>query len=260
MKKLRVALCVFGQPRTMEFCFPSIKKHILDVYHPDVFVASDYQGDKIKDLFHPIDIEIHPSDEEAKIIGDRRFRYGDIVSFPEDAQSSIRPYENLSFMFKAWECGELLRKREIRYGIYDVVIAIRFDAKFLSIQEIALPEENCIYIPRVDACQNTINEFGLHVSSTGQGGVGYGAQIFWGSSAVVKSILDSYIWSDTCYNETHRWCGEMMLKWFCDRNNIKVKYTDVTFMLIRGDNEHPRSHEAGYGKLLSETNYPEYLV
>lgn len=255
---MKTALCVFGQPRTMEFCFPSLKKHILDVYNPDVFVASDSQGDRIKELYHPVAIEIHSPNEENQIMGEHRLRYGVAVPFPEVPQCPISPPANLSYMFKGWRCRELLKAHELIHGKYDVIIATRFDAKFLYIQPVIMPEENCVYVPRIDACQNPINKFGLHANGV-FGGVGYGGQIFWGSSDIVKGILDSYNWSDVCFKEINRWCGEMMFKWFCDKNNIKVKYTDVTFMLIRGDNAHPRSHEGGVGNPLSATNYPEYL-
>jgi hypothetical protein len=249
---MKVALCVFGQPRTFEYCFRSIKKHIIDTYKPDVFLASDYQEIRLKELYNPTDMKITSLVNELELIGERRYKYGAQVPFPEYPQYPIRPPEDLSFMFKQLKCVEMLQKHEDEYGKYDVVISTRFDAKFLHIQPINIPEQDTLYIPRIDACQNECDKNGLH------GGVGYGSHILWGSSDVMKSVLSSYIWSDECYNELHRWCGELMLKWFCDKHKIKVQHVDVTFMLIRGDNQNPRSYEDGRGYPLSPSNYPQY--
>lgn len=43
---MRTALCLSGQLRTFNSCYPSLKKYILDCFHPDVFVHTWYeQGD-----------------------------------------------------------------------------------------------------------------------------------------------------------------------------------------------------------------------
>jgi hypothetical protein len=244
---MKVALCIFGQPRTFSFCFPSVKKHILEPYSPDVFIASDSQGDRINALYNPVAVEIHSQDEEWQLIGERKNKYGTLVPFPEFPQYPISPPHDLSFMYKGWRCGELLKEYEATHGCYDVVIVTRFDTKFLYVQPITMPEENCLYLPTIDACHTVPDERF------------YASHLYWGSSAIGKLMLNAYNWSDQCYNEIHRWCGEMMLKWACDRNNIKVQHTNVNFMLIRGDSEHPRSFEAGWGYPLSATNYPEYL-
>lgn len=249
---MKAALCIFGQPRTFEYCFPSIKKHIIDPYKTDVFLTSCCQDIKLKEMYKPVAMEITSPTAELDLIGERRYKYGAQVPFPEFPQYPIRPPEDLSFMLKMLKCVELLKKHENEHGKYDVVISTRFDAKFLKIQPIIIPEQNTLYIPRIDACQNECDENGL------QGGVGYASHLLWGTSDLMKSVLSAYIWSDECYNEIHRWCGEMMLKWFCDNRKIKVEHVDVTFMLIRGDNKHPRSHEAGNGYPLSSTNYPQY--
>jgi hypothetical protein len=249
---MRVALCIFGQPRTFEFCFQSLKRHLLDPYKPDVFLASCYLDDRLREVYKPVAMEIHSIEDEWGLIGNRRYKYGAQVPFPEYPQYPIRPPEDLSLMFKSLKCVEMLKKYEDEHGKYDVVISTRFDAKFLQIQSITIPEPNTLYVPRIDACQNVCDANGLH------GGVGYGSHMLWGSSDVMKSVLSSYIWSDECYNELHRWCGELMLKWFCDKHKIKVQHVEVTFMLIRGDSHHPRSHEAGNGYPLSEYNYPQY--
>ena len=147
-------------------------------------------------------------------------------------------------------CIELLKTYELNHKPYDIIIATRFDTKFLYIQPITILEEKTFYVPRVDACQNKCDANGLH------GGVGYGSHLFWGLPGIIKPILDVYNWSDIAYRELHRWCGELMLKWFCEKNQIKVQHIDIKFMLIR--NRGANFLDGRY-KPLSATNHPEYL-
>ena len=43
---MKVALCMSGQPRFLERCFPSIKKNVIDVNSPDVFLHTwSYEGE-----------------------------------------------------------------------------------------------------------------------------------------------------------------------------------------------------------------------
>jgi len=251
-KPFRMAFCLYGQPRTMEFCAPSIKKHILDVYHPDVFACSDSQGDKIQELFNPVAMEIHSVEEENELMGEHRLRYGVI-------QHNSTPYpkfpnQDLSVMFKTWRCGEMMKENERINGTYDVVSASRFDSKYLSIEPIHIPEENTLYIPRVDANQGAADVNGVHW------GTGYSTHFFYGTSAIGRMLFDSYNWSDDHFNEMNEWNTEKALLWRCKKDNIKVVYIEVRFMLIRGTNERPLSAGAPGEQLpFSPTNYPEYI-
>jgi hypothetical protein len=223
---------------------------IVSPYKTDVFVCSDDRGVRIEELFHPTKMEIHGTNDVWKAIGDRKNIYGDWIQFPEFPQYYIVPPNDLAQMFRIWRCLEMLKEYESASGTYDVVIATRLDAKFLSVQPITQPEENMVYIPRVDACQNACDKNGLH------GGVGYGSHLFWGTSATMKGILDSYHWSDQAYKALNRWCGEMMFKWYCDTHNIKVVHTEVRFMLIRSS--YNKMLDARY-KPITNSHYPEYL-
>jgi hypothetical protein len=246
----RMAFCIYGQPRTMEFCFPSIKKHILDVYHPDVFICSDSQGDRIRELYNPVAMEIHSVEEENELMGERRLQYGLI-------QHNNTPYpkfptQDLSVMFKTWRCGEMMKEHERINGVYDITSGSRFDSKYLSIEPIHDPQENTIYLPRVDANQGAADVRGVHW------GTGYSTHFWYGTSVIGRMLLDSYNWSDEHYQATQEWNTEKALKWRCDKDGIKIHYIEVRFMLIRGTNELPCA--AGVEWLpLSPIYYPEYL-
>ena len=251
--KLRMALCLFGQPRTMEFCAPSLKKLLLDVYHPDVFICSTEQIDVMKKLYNPVKIETYSEDEIYKRMGDRKYKYVELVPIPGWPQMWINPRRELNYMWQGMKCKEMIAKYEMEHGIYDVVVATRFDVKFLYIQPITTPIKNCLYIPKIDAHQWEADKDGIHWH------LGYSAHMWWSSSKVAQILLDGYNYCDEHTEETGIWNGEARLKWVCDKNNIKEVLTDVTHMIIKGDKDHPRSCSLAYGKELSATHYPEYL-
>lgn len=249
---LRMAFCMYGQPRTMEFCFPSQKNHILDVYHPDVFVCSDSHGDRIRELYNPVAMEIHSLPEEASLMGEHRLRYGTVQH--NDTPYPKFPHQDLSVMFKAWRCGEMIKEHEKINGKYDILAATRFDTKYLSVEPIHTPVENSLYIPRVDANQGAADVRGVFW------GTGYSTHFWYASSDIGHILFDSYNWSDEHFQATGEWNTEKSLKWRCERDGIRIYYIEVKFMLIRGTNAVPLSAGApGFQLPLSPTNYPEYM-
>ena len=250
--KLRMALCLFGQPRTMEFCAPSLKKLLLDVYHPDVFICSTEQMDIMKILYDPKNIEIYSEDEIYARMGNKRTKFPVVVPIPGWPQMCINPGRELNYMWQGMRCKEMIAEHEKKYGKYDVIVATRFDVKFLYIQPITKPLEDCFYVPKIDAHQWEADWKGIHWH------LGYSAHMWWSSSKVAQILLDGYNYCNEHTAETGIWNGEARVKWVCDKNNINVVNTDVTHMLIKGDNEHPRSCSLKYGKELSATHYPQY--
>jgi hypothetical protein len=243
---MKIALCLYGQARTFEFCAPSVKKLIMDVYSPDVFICSDTQGDKLKELYRPVSMEII-SDSEVDSKLDKR-GYPEWASFPGWPQYHILISREMNYRYKEWRCGEMLKT----YGPYDVVVVTRPDIKFLHIDPITMPEENYLYLPKIDAHQWPADENGLFWH------VGYSAHTWWSSYSTAQKLLDSYHWCDDAFKALGCWSGELMLRWYCDQNNIRIKQTNVTQMIIKGDKNHPRSDSFEFGEPLSLTHYPEY--
>lgn len=249
---MKMAVCIYGQHRTAEFCAPSLKKFILDIYHPDVFVCSEWGGDILKRIYNPTGIEIYSEDETLKINANRNYSIGEwynIIGWP---QYHVNTKQALSSMFKGWRCREMLREYEIKHGDYDVVFVARPDVKFLYIDPITLPKENTLYLPRIDAHQWPADKDGIFWH------IGYSSHTWWSSSELAKRFLASYHWCDESFNETGAWNGEIMVKWFCDKYKVNIQQVDVTQMIIKGSKEHPLSCSFEYGKELSATHYPEY--
>lgn len=252
-KPLRMALCMYGQPRTMEFCYPSQKKHILDVYHPDVFICSSADETRMRQLYNPVAIEVHSPAAEENLMGEHRLRYGLVQH--NDTPYPKFPNQDLSVMWKAWRCGEMIREYEKEHGEYDILSATRFDTKYLSIEPIEdKPKENALYIPRVDANQGEADVRGVFW------GTGYSTHFWYANSRIGHMLFDLYNWSDDHFKATGEWNTEKALKWKCEQDGIRIHYIEVRFMLIRGTNSHPLSAGApGFQLPLSPTNYPEYI-
>jgi hypothetical protein len=205
-------------------------------------------------LYHPVAKEIRDDEHEEAEMGEHKWRYGIRQPCPNQPRYPKFPHQDLSSLFKTYRCGEMLKAHEATHGIYDVVIGMRFDIKFLHIQPITLPDPNTIYLPIIDGNQGHADPNGIYWET------GYSAHIIWGTSEMMHLCFDMYNWSDDYFKETGIWNTEMMLKWMCDKRNIQVIHTDVTHMLIRGGSENPLSCGApGHQLPFSETNYPEYI-
>jgi hypothetical protein len=153
-------------------------------------------------------------------------------------------------MFLVTKCNELIKINEEKHGSYNIIVMVRFDVKFLHIQPIVAPKENVLYLPHIDANQWPVDKNGLYWA------LGYANHTCWGTPAVMQLVLDTYYWSDEYFKKVGVFCGEMMLKRLCDDRDIKIQYTNVTQMIIRGDKEHPYA----WDRLpLSKTHYPQYL-
>jgi hypothetical protein len=246
---MRAALLMCGQPRTMEFCFPSVKRHILDVYQPDVFVCSDEQEERLGELFHPTAMDIRPQDEIDKEVEMLRSMYA-----PYD-HNVIPPIQtkDLSAAWKVYRAAEMKREHEFMTGfIYDVVLISRFDVKFAGIQPIKNVEENVIYVPRTGAYWITPPDRpGIHWH-------GYSTHLCWMSSKVADMTAGIYFEGEDNYKiacEVADWgyIPEHVLKNFFDRNGIRAEFVEISMMLIRGTAESPLAFDH-----RPLTEYPQY--
>ena len=208
----------------MEFCFPSHKKHLLDVYHPDIFVCSDEQGKRISELYDPIGMEIHSQDKINSVIGD--------LSNYTNCQT--QPAKDLSYNWKLLRCGEMLREHEQKFGKYDIVMLTRFDVKFVRICRIDIPDPKTIYIPHLDALLTPADNMGWHFG-------GYSGQLCWCSSDTASIIMNYFDECPTLYRQLGYWQAEVFFKKLCDNHGIVPKLEDIYMMIIRGTNSNPLS-------------------
>ena len=139
---MRVALCLSGFPRTMEYTYPYLKKYIIDELNPDIFFFG-YEDEhsnkeKIQTLYKTsarVAREYTPEVEEEiwEAYGTREIK---------NTQISTAPINILSQWYNIFKCNELKSKHESKNNfIYDIVIRARTDYYFfrkLEEQELAL--------------------------------------------------------------------------------------------------------------------------
>lgn len=225
----KIALLIAGQPRTFEFCFPSLKKHILDVYRPDIFISTDDYGDRVYDLYKPTAMDIRSQEEIFDLAISKR---GEI--------ESVLPVNDLSIAWKVSKAAELKSDYEKQYNFtYDVVIRTRFDVKFKYVPQIKA--DNNFHVPIVGGYWITPpDKPGIHWK-------GYSSHLCWSSSEIMDKICNYYFdkadYLTLAVNSISEfgWAPEYVLKYFCDVNQINVKFENIEMMLIRGTSNNPLS-------------------
>jgi hypothetical protein len=233
------ALCFYGQFRTGDYCYPSIKKTILDINHPDIFIVSEGDGEHIKEVYHPVSMETYSHAEIVRKVGSKKTKYKihDWRAVPE--KDVLVSWQNM-------RCEKLLDKYEKEHGKYDLVILGRFDTKILYVQTITKPDDNTLYVPYVNACLMIPDSEGHHFD-------GVSAHLCWGTSDTIHKLMNMYLYLDDYYKEADAWLAEKLLLWLCEKQKITIKFVDVSLMLIRGTSENPL---AFYNQPLSE--FPEF--
>ncbi len=238
---MRTALLMVGQPRTVEFCFPSQKKHLLDAFNPDVFICSDAYGDRLIELYNPV----------MRMIRDNEPIFNEACAMRKN--QTVVPPINLSIAWKTYTASIMKKYWELVSGFtYDLVLLSRFDVKFNSTPSIDAVVENTFYTPIKGAYWITPPDApGIHWH-------GYSAHLCYGSSSVMDFIGRMYFdavdhYATACNsNKDYGFVPEYVLKHYVD-THIHHELFDVDMMLIRGTSSNPLSFCN-----TSLSNYKEY--
>jgi len=227
----KYALLLAGQPRTFEFCYLSLKHHILDVYNPDVFICADSEGEKLAQLYKPVGMAIVNHQDAYQEAIDLRNSLGLSPNIPEAA---------LSVAYKVMLCNGMKMAQEIvNKAAYDVIILTRFDVKFATVQPIGEIKLDTLYVPFIDAYPIKSDE------RPGHHWGGYSAHLSWMSSHVADKLANMYFsevdWLKLATEAKADWGQnpEHVLEFYCTRNNINVEFINVDMMLIRGTSKSP---------------------
>lgn len=229
---MRAALIIAGQPRTFEFCYPSLKRHILDVYQPDVFISTDSHRDRLTELYKPVGISVVEQEHLYNLAIEQR------KSLP-----SAMAVNDLCVTWKVNTAMQMKTEHEQANGFfYDVVIRTRFDVKFKSVPEIKA-QENTLHVPTVGGYWTTPPaDPGIHWG-------GYSSHICWSTSEIMNGMASMYFdekdYLTLAVNSgvPFGWAPEYVLKYYCDVNNINVQFENIDMMLIRGTSENPLSFD-----------------
>jgi hypothetical protein len=141
---MKIALCLSGQPRYFNICYPNIKKLIIERYNPDVFFHCWWNSSYVGQRF---DFSPHANNRtgtwventDAKLLelyNPKKYKFEPHISFDTTilngaffAQQS--PHILYSMWYSIFQANELKKQFETEYAfIYDIVIRLRFDIVF----------------------------------------------------------------------------------------------------------------------------------
>jgi len=210
---VKVALCISGQLRDFDECYPSIKKYILDIYHPDIFACFDKEDDKVK-----IKSFINKMNPIATMLSDDKYTKNVKFELPK----------NTILMFKKiYECNELKKKYEHSNNFkYDVVIRIRPDLIFRSRLPLELNDNDSLSIPTYYGKNYMI----YFTNMPNFNGYGLCDQLAFGSSRIMDKYSEFYI----NYQPDNKKCKfpENYLKGYINDCKINIKYFKIDFIIF----------------------------
>ena len=237
---MRVALCLSGKYRNALECYPSIKKNIIDIHKPDIFISSwknpldvqhamydtqfsenDITHTQVVELYNPISFELetydpNPGGQFSKIIES---------TDPQSDEERDGCMRLLGQWYKRMRCNKLKQDWERKCGfLYDVVIVCRFDLQFFE-----------------PILVNTINPKTIKFASGYDYDGGLGDLFFWGSSSVVDKVCQLFRHIHHYrlnYNKPHHKVGKtlkhnnhIILSYHLSHNNIVLERFDSKIKL-----------------------------
>jgi len=177
---MKVALCMSGQPRFLEHCYPSIKNNVIDTNNPDIFMHTwsyedssepyKYGGDggwkdqritakdhdRAIELYNPLKQQIQPSQKfYMPSVSLRRgldFYSPGTEKEAEEAGMTREDYEKflLSNCLSMWSSIHksffLMHEHVLETGVeYDAVIRCRFDVNVNTPLDMSQFDQNYMY-------------------------------------------------------------------------------------------------------------------
>lgn len=247
---MKIALCISGQPRSIEENFKNISSKLLGS-NVDVFVHTWFdeknidrkfyqingysEFDKnieqktflrkdtkeiIQDLYKPKSMIIEK--QKAFIPEELAFRKntpaGNEIDNPYRNKWFIRPQYMLSMFYSIMKSNSLKKEYELQNSfIYDCVIRCRFDLNITS-NKINFNESNMdlIHLMRHSHCSYSYHDvFG------------------YSNSKNMDTYSDLFKYVDNYYHNGIEFCPEIMLGWHIINNNIKIKNMNFNYKIVR---------------------------
>lgn len=227
---MKVAVCISGQPRSVEQGFEPISRFVLNTNRPDVFVHMWWDPEQIgKPFTHYANrIASGPLQENSltQIINLYKpvaMHYEPQIQFDgqkynERKAEFITPFYSLSQRYSMMKCHKLRREYEQdRKFVYDAVLRLRFDWK-PSIPIIAADYNlDAISAPSQYPHKNGVDD-SFAISSS--------------KNMNVYSEMFDYI--DEYWLQGVNFCDEVLMMHHLTVNNIGVEKCNIPYDLIRG--------------------------
>ena len=227
--KIKVALCLSGEPRSSMASFPYIYEAFLkdnEMYNIDVYCHS-WKGFRAMDLYKPKNLKIEHINDKLFIddilngVQNYPTKINSLKSLTESFTPNTSLFKNSILMLSSIKkCFDLIQEP------YDIYIRCRYDIFFRSkfwlfpILKDIVKNKYDMFIP----LRYAYSEYDYHQ---------YNDQISIGnyfSMRVYTNLINNL---NTLINKTDEWNPEVWLKHWLDTNKIKVNEHFIDYTLIR---------------------------
>jgi hypothetical protein len=225
---MKIALCLFGQPRSFEKGYEYHKKNLLDHYDVDTFIyLTEGDNQKIQDLYKPIHYVYSPRKPDPEID----------LKYTRTANPIKHPARTTHSMFRSMYMCSLLIGNS--YAKYDWVIKSRTDyalnvkIPFEQLDNSKLYIPNCRMVPERD--------FGND-------------QFAFGSYKTMMKYMSTYDNIDEYYNAGTQFNGEDLMRANLHKHNLhgeKLVYVNM-------DNPFPPGAHNGTWHSLIRDDYDQW--
>ena len=229
-KKIKVALCLSGEPRSSMFCFSYIYEAFLKknpLFETDVYTHS-WKGFRALELYNPLNLKIENISD---------IFIGDIINnlnFSSELNQQLNFYNSytkntnfifnqIKMMYSIQKCFNLVQKE------YDIVIRCRYDIIFSNRDFInnilydIINKKYDIFIPY----PNNLNYLKLG---------GYCDHLAIGNFNSMKIYSNILSHLPSILPDSKRWSTKNFLKILLDKNKIKVQQSFLNHKLVRQSN------------------------
>lgn len=234
--KKRVALCIFGQPRSLVRAFPYIKKNIINI-NPgvDIFLhcwydpsetgktyahVSDTTREEGKNIIdHNVPLQLKELYTPVALLVEKQENFSSRIKQEYiDAKDKTNPFATFSMWTSIYRCNELKHLHEQTQNFtYDAVIRCRYDIKLNS--------------PLHISCDNS-----LHASDKTDNESIVEDILFYANSPIMDTLCSLVTEIDSHFKSIKKWNNELLLAEHCRVHNIQItQHNDWNYTLIRGE-------------------------
>lgn len=227
----RVAVCISGQPRSVEQGFKFINKHIIQPNQADVFIHT-WQPTATEAFINPMNqskvgdaVGIDITDIIQSLYTPKFAQFEEQIEFDEKdyndrAFPGMKASWMLSMWYSVWMANEFKKGVEMVEGKYDAVFRMRFDWALtddLIVTDIDPNIKGRILVPR-DCAHST----------------GFNDQFAVGSSKNMDIYSSVYNHIEEYYRQDNQpFCNEILLKHHLTKQGVEVRPIGIGYGLIR---------------------------
>ena len=219
---MRVALCISGLPRSFVKCAPSVRKHLIEPYNPDIFISTwqssvtddsfpeTHSAQELIQFYNPIKFDIELFDEKRRATFETN-------AFKTHADQGGRSVARMLPMFYRIFIADLHRftyEQEQRFK-YDVVIRCRSDLQFSGPLKLEKIDPGVVCFP--------VKNSTSHVND----------QFWYCDSGTSSQLCALYNFIPQLWHNGVLIHGEALLFAYVSAKGLTVKPIDVNYEIVR---------------------------